>query len=377
MNKKIKALIVIVTYNRADVTKVMLESLYEVKTNVDFDLYVVDNLSQTTELSEIRNTFNALKEKYNLNNILIENKTNSGYSAANNLGIRHAVTHKDDYTHICLLNNDTIVTDHWLERMIARDNKKVLIGPVSNSVGNEQRVPFDYDLTQNYADLKKSINAYSDLWFKTHQGQVEKSKMLGFFCVLGSVEIFSEVGELDENFGIGMFEDDDLCQRILKNNYELLIARDVFIHHWGSASFSKLKKAQFYSVFDKNRSYWEQKHNQIWKSYNTTTLDAFAHELKWHVQNPSEVTQKAIVNFEATVKYQLQHEYDVFDLIYRGSLAEILFAWENQNIHASAGLKNFVLLFAYCAQILPFAKKTKKLNFSEIIQRMKKNTNEN
>jgi hypothetical protein len=46
-----------------------------------------------------------------------------------------------------------------------------------------------------------------------------------------------ELGGLDERMGIGTFEDDDFCLRLVVNGYHLLIALDAFIHHIGNVSF--------------------------------------------------------------------------------------------------------------------------------------------
>ena len=41
-------------------------------------------------------------------------------------------------------------------------------------------------------------------------------KMLGFFCVLLRREVYEKVGEMDEQFGVGYFEDTDYCCRVAR-----------------------------------------------------------------------------------------------------------------------------------------------------------------
>src|SRR5947209_403928 len=47
-------------------------------------------------------------------------------------------------------------------------------------------------------------------------------------------------GNLDERFGVGFFDDDDLCFRAREKGFRLAIAQDVFIHHFGNRTFAGL-----------------------------------------------------------------------------------------------------------------------------------------
>lgn len=368
--KKFKTLIVIVTYNRSDVTNIMFESLIQARSEIAFDVFVVDNLSQSAELSNMKNKFNQLfsTEK---GNIFFENNQNAGYSAANNLGILHGLKNKDIYSHICLLNNDTIVTDFWLDRLISRDDGQCLVGPVTNSVGNEQRIIVDYQIQPESSQVFACVNDFSNRWYDSHKNQVEPSRMLAFFCVLGSTKIFEEVGILDENFGIGMFEDDDFCQRTLQQGKKLIIARDTFLHHWGSASFSKLKIEQYYKTFDKNQKYWEQKNQRAWMSYYTTVVDSLVHELKWNTLHPSALSDLSLKNYEGMVKHLIQREFNNSNIISRGSMSDCLLMWQQNNIHASKWQKVISILLAYALQIFPSYIKYDKISFVQTIKRLK------
>src|SRR5262249_53281322 len=57
------------------------------------------------------------------------------------------------------------------------------------------------------------------------------------FCLLARREVLQAVGELDEGYGLGFFEDDDLCLRVREKGFRLLVALDTFIHHFGSRTF--------------------------------------------------------------------------------------------------------------------------------------------
>jgi GT2 family glycosyltransferase len=79
--------------------------------------------------------------------------------------------------------------------------------------------------------------------------------------------VFEEVGPLDERFGIGMFEDDDYALRLKAKGYRILCAEDVFIHHWGRTSFSKLDQAAYQQLFEENRRKFETKWGLEWQPH--------------------------------------------------------------------------------------------------------------
>ena len=49
--------------------------------------------------------------------------------------------------------------------------------------------------------------------------------------------VYENIGGLDERFGIGFFDDDDLAERARRAGFELVVAQDLFIHHFGSRTF--------------------------------------------------------------------------------------------------------------------------------------------
>ncbi len=60
---------------------------------------------------------------------------------------------------------------------------------------------------------------------------------VAFLCTLIKREVIEKLGGLDERFAPGNFEDDDYCLRAQEAGFKTVIAKDVFIHHFGSKSF--------------------------------------------------------------------------------------------------------------------------------------------
>lgn len=299
--------IIVVTYNRSDVTCLMLESLVLAKNQAQYELILIDNQSRPEELAAIKESYQKLTKSGQLKGHFIESGENKGFSGGNNIGIKMAFD-SDKYTHICLLNNDTIVTDYWLDHLISHDVKG-LIGPVSNSVGNEQIIPLMYEIKGVTRDTLQQVFQFADSWRETHKGNIESTPMLGFFCVLGPISVFRKIGLLDEAFGVGMYEDDDYCVRARQLGFDIKIARDVFVHHWGSASFSRLKRESLMNLMAKNREYYERKHNIIWPTYSTTLVDALCFEAEWMATHPSPLADRAYQGYQNLLKSFLKSIY--------------------------------------------------------------------
>jgi len=49
--------------------------------------------------------------------------------------------------------------------------------------------------------------------------------------------VYEAIGGLDEQFGLGLFVDDDLAERERRAGFELTVAHDLFVHHYGSRTF--------------------------------------------------------------------------------------------------------------------------------------------
>jgi GT2 family glycosyltransferase len=249
-----KASIVIVTYNNVDYTRLCLTSIYERTVYPNFEVIVVDNASED-DTCEFLQDFT----KSHSNVQLILNDSNEGFARATNLGVAAS---SGEY--IVFLNNDTIVTRGWLGRLIhhLRDPKAGMVGPVTNSSGNESRIMVDYQNPMD-ADMERFAEQYT---FQ-HEGQTFPIRVLAFFCVAMRRSVWEEIGPLDERFGIGMFEDDDYAQRIKQYGYQIQCAEDVFVHHWGSASFSLLEDNEYDRLFDENRKKFEEKWNMAWEPH--------------------------------------------------------------------------------------------------------------
>ena len=71
-----------------------------------------------------------------------------------------------------------------------------------------------------------------------HRGKWFTAAKLSGFCLLIKRAVLEAVGGLDERFGLGLFDDDDLAERARRAGFSLAVAQDLFVHHFGSRTFA-------------------------------------------------------------------------------------------------------------------------------------------
>jgi GT2 family glycosyltransferase len=180
----------------------------------------------------------------------VRNESNLGFAAGNNVGIRMA---RGEF--VVLLNNDTYVTRGWVRDLIRpmQQNADVgVTGPLTNMAGNEQKIAIAYS---NMVEMAQASAAFTGL----RRRDLYSTDTLGFFCVAIRRSVLDMVGELDESYGIGYFEDDDYCRRVQSAGYRLVICDDVFVHHHHSASFDQLGDTRKASLMKRNRRIYEKR----------------------------------------------------------------------------------------------------------------------
>jgi GT2 family glycosyltransferase len=211
---------------------------------------------------------------------VIRNGANRGFAAGANQGIAAATGER-----ILLMNNDVVVTEGWLSRLsrpLDADARVGLVGPVSNYVSGEQ-----LDVTATYMRRGScregatgavrepgsgvaleptglagfdaaAMAAHARRVASEREGEATETRRLVGFCLLARAEVFRSVGVFDEGFGVGNFEDDDFSMRAVLGGWKLVIARDVFVHHFGSRTFAG-NRIDYRAALERNKAYFIEK----------------------------------------------------------------------------------------------------------------------
>lgn len=177
MNKLVD--IIIVKYGVPDLERECVESVVQ-HTDIPYHLTVYDNYPKDENLSVVWNR--------------LIRRSNADY--------------------ICLLNNDTVVEDKWLKKLIyaLESNSAGIVGPITNKCGTHQ------------TDFTKDDKI----------DKVVKTNVLSGFCMLFPKKIWKEVGGFNEAYHL-YAEDSEFVQMVRKK-HPLFIHMGVHIFHYGHAS---------------------------------------------------------------------------------------------------------------------------------------------
>lgn len=242
--------ILAVSYNSREYLAPFLDSVRRNTAYPRYELIVVDNNS-TDGSQDLLQAYETTFPQ--LHTILLND--NKGFAAGNNVAAAHA---QGEF--LVLLNVDTVVTWGWLSRLLRPLKSDAEIGmaaPATNFSGNETRIRSGY---RTLSQMEQFARERASAEFH----QTLELEMVPLLCAALPRRVWSAVGELDEGFGVGMFEDDDYCVRVRDAGYKIVAVEDCFIHHFGNGSFGKIPSDAALKLFEKNRSYFEAKWKKTW-----------------------------------------------------------------------------------------------------------------
>ncbi len=160
---------------------------------------------------------------------VVTNPDNRGFAGGCNDGA--AAAHSD---YLVFLNNDTLVHGHWLDALVQPlldDPSLAATGPRSNMVSGPQQVD-----EAEYTTVA-AMRTFARTWAHAHRGRSSPTDRLVGFCLAVRRSAFEQVEGFDESYGIGGYEDDDLCRRLRDAGYGLAISHESFVHHVGHRTF--------------------------------------------------------------------------------------------------------------------------------------------
>lgn len=216
--------VVIGAVGNVDLTRACIESVREYSI-LQPQIVLIDNGSTPAESVELARLGA---------DVVIYSPVMLGYPKAMNAGVRAATG-----AYVCLLNNDAQITQRgWDARLITM-----------------------LDLVRG-AEI---IGSYTDFVFNPGQrapgpgaqDELLETNRLAFVCAVMRRDLFERVGFFDEAYGLGNWEDTDMCMRVQQAGGRILIDPGVFVKHVGHQTMCKLP--QFGELLDGNRRLFMEK----------------------------------------------------------------------------------------------------------------------
>lgn len=213
--------LVMVTHGCRDIVAEALATL-AAHTEPDYELIIVDSASPDTTAVWIESHVRGAR--------FIRSDTNIGYGAGSNLGARHARAPL-----LLFLNPDVFVTPTWLPPLI-----EAMSQPRVGVAGPQLRYPngrlqaagslvFRTGRTARYGDGDPNPDAAAYRYPRTVD-------YVSGACLMTSRALFEQLDGFDPIFGLGYFEDTDLCFRIAELGHRVLYAPGSIVHHVRDAS---------------------------------------------------------------------------------------------------------------------------------------------
>ncbi|RFZ80881.1 glycosyltransferase [Lacrimispora amygdalina] len=199
--------IVIPVYNQIHYTYACLLSILEHTKNVDYEVIIADDVSSdaTAELS-----------KFTENVVICRNETNQGFLRNCNQAAKSA---RGKY--IMFLNNDTQVTDGWLDSLVNLIESDSSIGMVGSKLvypdGRLQEaggILWSDGSGWNYGRLDDPE--------KPEYNYVKDVDYISGAAILLSNDLWKQIGGFDERFAPAYCEDSDLAFEVRKAGYRVV-----------------------------------------------------------------------------------------------------------------------------------------------------------
>lgn len=254
--------IVIISWNVKDFLQKCLQTIYASQHHLTLEVFVVDNASTDGTARMVEQEFSSV--------VLIANKQNRGFAAANNQAIA-----KSTGRYLLALNPDTELAADTLQRMVdfMDQNKTVGIAgcqhrnPDASLQPSVRRLPTVSAMLLIISKLAKlwpkatSLRTYLALDFDYQKTQPVEQVAGSFFLMRR--EMIEKVGSFDERFFI-WFEEVDLCQRAARAGWPVWYCADAWIVHHGGSSFKQQLAVRKQALFFKSAMRYFKKHGFQW-----------------------------------------------------------------------------------------------------------------
>ena len=250
--------VVILSYNTFNITLKCLDHLFKSR-EVKLEVIVIDNASTDGSVAAIAKKFPQIK--------LIANKSNIGFAAGNNQGMKLA---KEDT--ILLLNSDCFVYPDTLSKCLKQMQTHDVLGCQLLNPGGSIQPSWGYFPTLRrilqlmlFVDNFPIVRTYIDSIHVRDLGRFQNSREVNWLTaafVMLKANIFRKTGGIDEKYFM-YGEETEWMFRIRKLGFNIYYYPEAKAIHLQGASTKSMSK--MFASEMKGYLYWFTKHNPPWQ----------------------------------------------------------------------------------------------------------------
>jgi GT2 family glycosyltransferase len=194
-------------------------------------------LNDSPNYEELKDAIMSIKNEFDLPIEYFENRENLGFIKTINIAIGISIKEKKD---LLILNSDTIVFPNAIQEIQAVAYSDPMIGFVCPRSNNATLA----SLPHKFVDQDISPEIVFSVYSKINKiiPRISYVPTAVGFCLFLKYIILSDFGGLDEIYGMGYCEENDLIMRANRCGFRAVLANHAFVWHKGSDSFAKLDK---------------------------------------------------------------------------------------------------------------------------------------
>jgi hypothetical protein len=247
-----------------------LRSVFQNTHAIDLEVYVVDNASQEDLVGAVQQEFPQVT--------IIRNEQKLGFSTNNNL-----VLERGKGRYLMLLNDDTLVLDGALNRMVAFMESHPEAGVVGSALLNP-----DHSSQPSFALFPRPL--VEAIWPSTnwshyliqHKDRPFEADSVCGAALLVRREVLEQVGPLDTDFDPIYSEEVEWCYRIKKTGWKIYSLPDANIIHYGSYTMNRAVPRKYELLLSHKARYF-RKHSGLYavRLYKTALYLATMVKFLW------------------------------------------------------------------------------------------------
>ena len=227
--------IILPVCDQYEFTKNCIDSIVK-NTDTPYRLIIINN-GNNPKTHKLLDELEAAK---NIETSIVHNGRNIGWVKALNVGIEIS-----DAPYVCFQNDDTIVTQGWLRKMIATLKSGEDFGMINP--------------TWEGRPSSVSIDRYNAM-LETGAKKFIKTDWCRGFSALMKRSVIEKVGKVDEVYGLAYFDDVDYAVRAAEAGFQILRALDTYVYHHRNVTFFEvLKGKRWNELHEKNKRIYYKK----------------------------------------------------------------------------------------------------------------------